>query len=144
MAAQNIIIINGNEFAFESGETILEVARRNDIDIPTLCHDPHLASIGACRICLVEDERSGRLSASCVTPIESGMVINTESDKVRERRSTIIRLIECNQIKPIPTKTSEAFMQIRKLFQVKQPCGDFVRKAMLCWLQTMMQHLAAV
>lgn len=73
--------------------TILELARESGVDIPTLCHDPRLAPIGACRICLVEDERSGRLSASCVSPIESGMVINTASPKVQDRRKTIIKLM---------------------------------------------------
>jgi len=87
------ITLNGREVSGHPGMTILELARESGVEIPTLCHDPLLASIGACRICLVEDERSGRLAASCVTPIEPGMVINTESSKVQERRRTIIRLI---------------------------------------------------
>jgi len=87
------ITINGREVSGHPGMTILELARESGIDIPTLCHDPHLTPIGACRICLVEDERSGALSASCVTPIAAGMVINTESTKVLERRRTIIKLI---------------------------------------------------
>ena len=87
------ITINGREVSGHPGMTILELARESGIDIPTLCHDPHLTPIGACRICVVEDERSGALAASCVTPIAAGMVINTESPKVLERRKTIIKLI---------------------------------------------------
>ncbi|MDY6892366.1 MAG: formate dehydrogenase subunit alpha [Chloroflexota bacterium] len=87
------ITLNGKEVSGYPGTTILELARESGIEIPTLCHDPYLAPIGACRICLVEDERSGRLSASCVTPIESGMVINTQSPKVHQRRKSIIELI---------------------------------------------------
>jgi formate dehydrogenase alpha subunit len=87
------ITLNGREVSGHPGTTILELAQESGIDIPTLCHDPHLIPIGACRICLVEDERSGALSASCVTPISPGMVINTESPKVQERRRTIIKLI---------------------------------------------------
>jgi len=87
------ITLNGREVSGHTGMTVLELARESGVDIPTLCHDPCLAPIGACRICLVEDERSGRLSASCVTPIEAGMVINTESPKVQERRTTIIKLM---------------------------------------------------
>ncbi|MFC1926033.1 formate dehydrogenase subunit alpha, partial [Chloroflexota bacterium] len=63
------------------------------VDIPTLCHDRHLHPIGACRICLVEDERSSALFASCVTPIASGMVINTHSPRVMDHRKTIVGLM---------------------------------------------------
>ena len=87
------ITLNGREVSGRQGMSILELARESGVEIPTLCYDPHLAPIGACRICMVEDERSGRLFASCVTPIESGMVINTESPKVQERRKTIIKLM---------------------------------------------------
>ena len=87
------ITLNGREVSGHAGMTVLELARESGVDIPTLCHDPCLTPIGACRICLVEDERSGRLSASCVTPIEPGMVINTESSRVQERRNTILKLI---------------------------------------------------
>ncbi|TET15843.1 MAG: formate dehydrogenase subunit alpha, partial [Dehalococcoidia bacterium] len=87
------ITLNGREVSGHPGMSILELARESGVDIPTLCDDPHLIPIGACRICLVEDERSGRLLASCVTPIDPGMVINTESPKVQERRKTIIKLI---------------------------------------------------
>ena len=87
------ITLNGREVSGPPGMTILELARESGVDIPTLCHDPHLTPIGACRICLVEDERSGRLSASCITPIDPGMVLNTESPKVQEHRKTIIKLI---------------------------------------------------
>ncbi|UCG83820.1 MAG: molybdopterin-dependent oxidoreductase, partial [Dehalococcoidia bacterium] len=87
------ITLNGREVSGNPGMTILELARESGVEIPTLCHDPYLAPIGACRICIVEDERSGRLAASCVTPIESGMIINTESPKVQEHRRTIIKLI---------------------------------------------------
>ncbi|MCX5994613.1 MAG: formate dehydrogenase subunit alpha [Chloroflexi bacterium] len=87
------ITLNGREVSGNPGMTILELARESGVDIPTLCNHPQLAPFGACRICLVEDERSGALSASCVTPIAPGMVINTESPKVQERRRTIIKLM---------------------------------------------------
>lgn len=87
------ITLNGREVSGHPGMTVLELAQESGIEIPTLCHDPHLIPIGACRICLVEDERSGALSASCVTPIAPGMVINTESPKVQEHRRTIVKLI---------------------------------------------------
>jgi formate dehydrogenase alpha subunit len=87
------ITLDGREVSGYPGTTILELAKESGIDIPTLCHAPQLTSIGACRVCLVEDERNGALLASCVTPIASGMVINTRSPRVIERRKTIVKLM---------------------------------------------------
>ena len=79
MAPQNIIIINGNEFSFEPGESILDVAQRNSIDIPTLCHLKRASPTGACRICVVEVEGARSLVASCAAPAANNMVVRTES-----------------------------------------------------------------
>ena len=87
------ITLDGREVSGYPGMTILELAKESGIDIPTLCHDPQLTSVGACRVCLVENEQSGALLASCVTPIASGMVINTHSPRVIERRKTIVKLM---------------------------------------------------
>jgi len=87
------ITLDGREVSGHSGMTILELARESGIDIPTLCYDPHLTSIGACRICLVENEQTGVLVASCVTPIASGMIINTHSPRVIEHRKNIVKLL---------------------------------------------------
>jgi formate dehydrogenase alpha subunit len=87
------ITLDGREVSGYPGTTILELAKESGINIPTLCHDPQLTSIGACRVCLVEDERNNALLASCVTPIAPGMVINTLSNRVMERRKTIVKLM---------------------------------------------------
>ncbi|MBM4443938.1 MAG: formate dehydrogenase subunit alpha [Chloroflexi bacterium] len=87
------ITLNGREVSGHPGMTVLELASESGVRIPTLCNDPHLAPFGACRICLVEDERSGALMASCVTPIAPGMVVNTESPRVLERRRAIVKLM---------------------------------------------------
>jgi NADH dehydrogenase/NADH:ubiquinone oxidoreductase subunit G len=98
-----IIFINGNELAFEKGETILEVARRNHIEsnhieIPTLCHlmrstpSPNIY-IGACRICVVEVQTAHTLLPACATLAAPGMVLRTESAKVVEARKKIIQLM---------------------------------------------------
>jgi formate dehydrogenase alpha subunit len=73
--------------------TILELAQESGVEIPTLCHDSHLSPIGACRVCLVENEKTGALLASCVAPIASGMVINTHSPRVIAHRKTIVKLM---------------------------------------------------
>ena len=93
MTAENSIAINGNEFSFEPGETILEVARRHDIDIPTLCHLKGASPTGVCRVCVVEVAGADKLMASCATPAVAGMVVQTESPQVVEARKMIIRLM---------------------------------------------------
>ncbi|MDY7019472.1 MAG: formate dehydrogenase subunit alpha [Chloroflexota bacterium] len=87
------ITLNGREVSGQPGMSILGLAQESGIDIPTLCHDSHLSPIGACRVCLVEDERTGALMASCVTPIASGMAINTHSARVIEHRKIIVKLM---------------------------------------------------
>jgi formate dehydrogenase alpha subunit len=87
------ITLNGVEVSGYAGTTILDLARESGVYIPTLCHDPNLTSTGACRLCLVEDERNGALLASCVAPISPGMTINTNSPKVVEHRKRILELI---------------------------------------------------
>ena len=87
------ITLDGVEVSGYLGMTVLDLARESGVDIPTLCHDPYLTPIGACRLCLVEDDSSGTLLAACVSPIRPGMVINTRSTRVIERRKTIIQFM---------------------------------------------------
>ena len=87
------ITLDGREVTGQRGMTILEIARESGVSIPTLCHHPYLSPTGACRLCLVEDERSGALLVSCVTAIEPGMLINTRSPRVLERRKAIVELM---------------------------------------------------
>lgn len=85
--------IDGKEVRCPEGTTIFEAAKRIDIQIPTLCHSPDLTPSGNCRICVVEVEGTPRLVASCHTPIADGMVIQTQSRKVREVRRAIVELL---------------------------------------------------
>ncbi len=85
--------INGKKVACPSGESILTAAEQNGIFIPTLCHHPDLKPYGACRLCLVEDEKTGRLMASCVTPAAPDMAILTDSPRVVNHRKNIVRLM---------------------------------------------------
>ncbi len=73
------LFINGRQLAFENGETLLEVARRHDIDIPTLCWLKGATPTGACRICVVEVEGARTLLTACTTPAAPGMDVQTES-----------------------------------------------------------------
>jgi len=92
-ASTEPIIINGNRFSFEPGETILEVARRNGIDIPTLCHLKGASPTGACRVCVVEIQGARSLAASCAMPAAAKMVVQTESPKVVAARRMVIQLL---------------------------------------------------
>lgn len=93
MADQNTIVINGNEFAFETGESILAVARRNSIDIPTLCHLKAATATGACRVCVVEVEGARSLIASCAAPAANNMIVRTETAPVIASRRMVIQLL---------------------------------------------------
>lgn len=85
--------IDGNEIRTYRGHTILEVASQGGIDIPTLCHDDKLKNYGSCGICVVEVEGNPRLVRSCSTEIADGMVIRTQSDRIRESRKTTLELL---------------------------------------------------
>jgi len=87
------LTINDKEVSGRPGMTILEVAKENGIDIPTLCHIPDLPPIGACRLCVVEVEGSRTLVGSCHTPVAEGMVIQTHSPKVIATRKVLVELM---------------------------------------------------
>jgi len=86
------LTINDKVINCPSGISILQAARREGIKIPTLCDHPALESVGACRLCLVED-KGGRLMASCVTPASEGQVLKTDSPRVLAHRKNIVRLL---------------------------------------------------
>lgn len=87
------LTINGKNVSGRPGLTILEAARENGIDIPTLCYITDLLPIGACRLCVVEVEGSRTLVGSCHTPIAEGMVIQTHSPKVIATRKVLVELM---------------------------------------------------
>jgi len=90
----NSITINENNLTFESGETILEVATRNKIDIPTLCHLKNTIPTTTCKVCLVEIKGESELIESCATKAEQDMIVLTESPKViQARRENISKLL---------------------------------------------------
>lgn len=90
------IEVNNQKLSAEKGETILEVLKRNGIKVPTLCHIKDMLPTGACRICVVEQRKTGKLIPSCSQPVEDGMDILTNSPKVNEARKTIIELLLSN------------------------------------------------
>jgi predicted molibdopterin-dependent oxidoreductase YjgC len=91
MSITNIITINNNAFSFQSGDTILSVAQRNNIEIPTLCHLKNTTPTGECNICVVEIKNSPDLATACNTPASNDMEVFTESPKVIDSRKDTIK-----------------------------------------------------
>jgi bidirectional [NiFe] hydrogenase diaphorase subunit len=87
------LTIDGKEVSAREGETILQVARENGIDIPTLCYLEGLKPIGACRLCLVEVKGINRLVPACVTQVEEGMEVVTNSERLIKYRQMILELL---------------------------------------------------
>ena len=89
------ITINGRKKKVDEGLTILDAARDMDIRIPTLCYHEALTATGACRICVVEIKsgKTWRVMASCVTKVEDGMSVRTDTDKIRNIRRTLLELL---------------------------------------------------
>ena len=88
--------INGKEVTGFAGQTILEVARENDIFIPTLCYDERTKIYGSCGLCMCEVDGNPKLCKACATEIAPGMIVNTNTDRVIESRKTNLELLLSN------------------------------------------------
>jgi predicted molibdopterin-dependent oxidoreductase YjgC len=87
------LTINGKHIVASDNATILDVARRNDIYIPTLCDDPRLEPYGGCRLCLVQIKGMPRLVTACTTPVTEGMELETTNELIERQRRTIVELL---------------------------------------------------
>ena len=85
MKARIKLTINGRVCSGRAGQTILEVAQNNGIEIPNLCHNSELKHYGGCSLCVVEAENSPKLLRACATEAQDGQVIYTESERVVRR-----------------------------------------------------------
>ena len=91
-----IIKIDGKPCECEKGEFLLQVAKRNNIYIPTLCHHESLSGQASCRVCLVEviDKGNSMVVASCVFPIDHEIEVLTDSPKIHEERAMVLALLK--------------------------------------------------
>lgn len=89
------VTIDGTEYEARAGETILEVARRNGVWIPTLCHHDALESFAACRICVVEIDRGGwwQVVTSCNYPIRRDLTVRVNSERAVRARQGVMHLL---------------------------------------------------
>lgn len=85
--------INGRDLSARADQTILDVARENKIFVPRMCELEGLSTVGACRLCLVEVKGSNKLLPSCVTHVEEGMEVTTNSERLDHYRKMIVELM---------------------------------------------------
>ena len=88
--------IDGKRLEAREGTTILELARANDIYIPTLCYLEGVSDIGACRLCMVEAEGYDRMLAACKTVVKDGMVLHTTGERLDNYRREMLRFLLSN------------------------------------------------
>ena len=90
--AEKKMIIDGVSCPFTTERNVLEVARNNGIDIPSLCYCENLSIYGGCRLCLVENDR-GKMDAACSMQPRDGMVVSTHTKQVLDSRRTTLQLL---------------------------------------------------
>jgi formate dehydrogenase alpha subunit len=86
------LTINGISITATPGTSVLDAARQNGIDIPSLCHHPQLRPVGMCRLCVVEIQGMRGLPTACTTPVAEGMVVQTDTPAVNELRREVLTL----------------------------------------------------
>jgi NADH-quinone oxidoreductase subunit G len=122
------LTIDDRKISVEGGTTILKAAQQNGIRIPNMCYDKRLRPYGGCRLCVVEAEGQPRLFAACSTPVAAGMVIKTDTPKLRKARQTVLELLlihhplDC----PICDKAGECDLQ-DIAYEYGKPEGRFIR-----------------
>lgn len=130
------INVDGKDIEFTPGETVYEVARRAERDIPTLCYDDRLEAFGACRLCVVEIEQGGRVGrpvASCTTKAEVGMTVRTSTEAIEKHRKTLVELVTSenrkdsgdprsdgtpNHVDPLRGASSQELVELTRRYQV--------------------------
>lgn len=107
--------LNGKELEVKEGTTILEVAREQGINIPTLCYHEEMSAYGACRLCLVEVIKRGwpSIQPSCLYPAQEGIEVNTDTERVRKSRKILLELYLAR------SPDSQAIIDIAKEYGVR-------------------------
>ena len=93
MNTRLVLMMDGKYIDAQGGESLLDAAKRNGIFIPTLCQLKGLEPVAACRLCLVEAKGSNKLLPACVTRVEEGMEITSNSERLQRYRQMILGLL---------------------------------------------------
>ena len=108
------LTIDGKVLQVPAGTTVYDAARLNGIAIPTLCHLQNQTPVGVCRLCVV-DTGTRVLSASCVRPVEPGMKVATNSEKVLAARKTLLELLMADHPSPCARQTHSGDCELETL-----------------------------
>lgn len=108
------ITVNNRKVPFENEKNLLSVIRKAGIDIPTFCYHSELSTYGACRMCVVEDDR-GRIFASCSEVPKDGMVIYTNTPKLQHHRKMILELMLSSHCRDCTTCAGSRACILQKL-----------------------------
>ncbi len=87
------LTVDGKKLTVPAGTLLIEACKSTGIHVPSFCYYPGLSLQGACRMCLVEIEKMPKLQTACTTPVTEGMVVTTESDKIKQARKSMIELL---------------------------------------------------
>ncbi|HET9720502.1 MAG TPA: NADH-quinone oxidoreductase subunit NuoG [Solirubrobacteraceae bacterium] len=91
------LTIDGREVEAVEGAMLVDAAKEGDVEIPYFCYEPKLGNpVGACRMCLVEIEGIPKLQTSCSTPVRDGMVVHTQTDRVRAAQNAVVEFLLVN------------------------------------------------
>ncbi|RLB76662.1 MAG: ferredoxin, partial [Deltaproteobacteria bacterium] len=109
------LTIDGKKVKARKGATIFELAKKININIPHLCYHESLSIYGACRLCVVEIEGRPRLEPSCATIAEEGMVVRTNTARIRRARKMNVELLLANHPEDCFTCDRNQICELRKL-----------------------------
>ncbi len=94
---QITIVVDGVEIEATEGHMLVDAAKHGDVEIPVFCYEPKLGDpVGACRMCLVEIEGIPKLQTACSTPVRDGMVVYTQTDRVKEAQNAVVEFLLVN------------------------------------------------
>ncbi len=108
------LTINGQAVEVPAGTNLIEAARKVGVEVPHYCYHPALSIAGQCRLCMVDIEKTPRPTIACNTPASDGMVVWTETDRVKETRKSIMEFhlinhpLDC----PVCDQAGECWLQI--------------------------------
>ncbi len=90
------LTVDGKKLTVPAGTLLIEACKSTGIEVPSFCYYPGLSLQGACRMCLVEIEKMPKLQTACTTPVAEGMIVATESDKIKQARKSMLELLLAN------------------------------------------------
>lgn len=141
------LIMDGRELTIEEGQTLLDAARENGIDIPTICFHEATTANGLCRMCVVEVEGMRLLQPACIVQAGAGMKVRTRSERVDRARRTVLEMLastmDLSEAEEIQAMIQEYGADVdrfpdaeRREVEIKDDNPMYVRdysKCLLCW-----------